>query len=76
MSDDTCRTDLVELVRKIRSGEGTEDQVVAWVVAFSRSVPHPEASDLIYWPTRHGLDLNPTDEEIVDAALGYKPIQL
>ena len=59
-----------------RAEDETEDQIDEWVTVFERSVPHPEASDLIFWPLRHGLGTDPSAEEIVNAALSYKPIEL
>jgi hypothetical protein len=42
---------------------------------FAAKVPHPRASDLIfYWDTE--FDHQPTPEEIVDRALSYRAIEL
>jgi hypothetical protein len=67
------RMELVELVRKICAAEGTEEEQEDMLTLLQSSVPHPEVSDLIYFPPE-GDELTP--EEIVDRALAYKPIQL
>ena len=76
MVDKLSREELIELVEKILKVEGNEDEVTDWVNLFEDNVPHPEASGLIFWPSRYGLASNPSAEEIVDKALSYKPIQL
>jgi hypothetical protein len=38
-----------------------------------RNVPHPTISDLIFYPP-NGIELSA--EEIVNVALGYRPIEL
>lgn len=63
------REELVELVRKIKNAEGTEEELDEMLELLERSVPHPEVSDLIFWDERN---LNP--EEIVEEALNYQPI--
>ena len=42
---------------------------------FEANVPHPEASDLIFYPDRYFAD-EPTAEQVVDCALSYRPLQL
>jgi len=70
----SSRDDLIALVQKIQNaGKASEATVDAWVTQFKQSVPHPYASDLIFWPDQEGLPENPTAEQIVDAALNYKP---
>ena len=76
MSNSIQHRKLVELVRKIINVEGTEKEVDLWIDEFKKSVPHPMASDLIFWPQNYGLGLGPTPEEIVEKALSYKPIDL
>jgi hypothetical protein len=65
------RDELVTLVKRIMACEGTDSEQDQWILEFERNVPHPGASDLIFFPKR-----NMTAEEIVDEALFYKPIQL
>lgn len=65
------RAQLVELVRKICQTEGTEVETGAWLMLVERQVPHPAVSDLIFYS-----DVEMTPEEIVEAALSYKPILL
>lgn len=72
------REELVAIVQRILDGEGTEEEQDRLVRLFDESVTHPEASDLIFWPKRYpdGSWPEPTADEIVDAALAYKPIEL
>jgi hypothetical protein len=76
MEHKLSRVELIELLDRISSGDGTEDELDAWVALFEKNVPHPEASGLIFWPERYGLGTSPSHEKIVDKALNYKPIQL
>ena len=72
------RDELVALVQRILDGDDAEDEQDRLVRTFEQSVVHPGASDLIYWPERRadGSWPEPTADEIVDAALAYKPIEL
>lgn len=70
------RDELIELVKKISDPKNDDEDINNWLELFKHNVPHPEASDLIFWPRYHNLGSNPTAEEIVDKALSYKPIQL
>lgn len=74
--DDSQRSDLIRLVQHIMAAQGTEEEIAQWVNDFKNRVPHPHAANLIYYPHRSGLGNDPSAEEIVDAALAYKPIQL
>ena len=65
------KAELVELVRKIANSEGTEAEIGTWLSLFESNVPHPAVSDLIFFP-----DKALTLQEIVEAAISYKPIQL
>jgi hypothetical protein len=65
------RGELVRLVARIMAGEGTEGEHEDLVLSFRENVPHPRAVDLIYAP---GADM--TAEEVVDAALSYRPFAL
>lgn len=67
------RSELIELVKKICDAEGTEEEQEDMMSLLQANVPHPEVSDLIYYPP-DDAELSP--EEIVDRALAYKPIQL
>ncbi|MFI1539830.1 bacteriocin immunity protein [Streptomyces anandii] len=69
--------ELVVLVDRIMSGEGTEEEHAKLVRRLERNVPHPRVSDLIYWPRHAGFDKDGlTAEEVVEAALAYRPIAL
>ena len=70
------REELVDLVRRIQRAEGTEDELDALVGEFDRAVVHPRASNLIFWPGHEGFERDAAAEEIVDAALAYRPIEM
>ena len=79
MTNRMSREELIELVNKISTPpttEAEEELIHSWLRIFESNVPHPEASGLIFWPTKYGLPSGPSAEEIVDKALSYKPIQL
>ncbi len=63
--------ELVEIVRRLQTAEGTEAELDALMEKLERSVPHPEVSDLIFYSEREM-----TAEEIVAEVLSYKPILL
>lgn len=63
--------ELVGIVRRLQNAEGSEAELDALMEKLERSVPHPEVSDLIFYPKREM-----TAEEIVAEALSYKPILL
>jgi hypothetical protein len=71
MDASLSRQQLIDLVGRLLRAEGSETQQNEWLGLFERSVPHPNASDLIYYP-----EVELTAEEIVDVALGYKPVIL
>ena len=64
------------MVNKIKDPKTNEDDLNEWLVLLEQNVPHPEVSDLIFWPQNYGLGLNPTSEEIVEKALSYGSIIL
>jgi Colicin immunity protein / pyocin immunity protein len=54
-----------------------EDEENRLVTLFEDSVVHPEASDLIFYPAKYfGDGHEPSADEVVDAALAYRPIEL
>jgi hypothetical protein len=65
------KEELVVLVTKIMNSAGTEAEIDEWERLVQQNVPHPEVSGLIFYP-----EVKMSAEEIVDVALGYKPIQL
>ena len=71
MNDKLNRQQLIDLVTKIINVEGSEEEIDVWITTLEKNVPHPNVSDLIYYP-----DEEMTAEEIVDKALSYRPIQL
>lgn len=65
------REELVEMVQKLIDGtlpEGEEDELVG---ELKESVPHPRVTDLIYYS-----EPSLTAEQVVDAALAYRAIEL
>lgn len=75
------RDELIDLVERIMRAEGdTEEEADRLVELFAASVPHPCASDLIFWPKLELGDDYPGRElaaaEVVDLALSYRPIAL
>ncbi|MEN3614794.1 hypothetical protein AAH979_35325 [Plantactinospora sp. ZYX-F-223] len=67
---DVTRDELVEIVRRILA-DPTDDW---YIEAFERNTVMPGASGLIFHPPPELRDA--TAEEIVDAALAYRPIAL
>ncbi|MFD6443690.1 bacteriocin immunity protein [Promicromonospora sp. NPDC060204] len=68
---------LAAIVREIMEGapglsESETDELVSY---FESQVPHPNASDLIFYPDEH-FDSDPTPEEVVQRAMAYRAIQL
>ena len=78
---DLSREELIVLVERIMRGDGaTEEEGDRLVALFEESVVHPDALDLIFYPHEHfGEEYrqrSPSAEQVVDAALAYKPIEL
>ncbi|OME96768.1 MULTISPECIES: bacteriocin immunity protein [Paenibacillus] len=65
------RAQIVDLVTRLYNGDGSEEEVEEWIELLQRNVPHPDISNLIFWPEK---DLTP--EEIVKEAFHYKPIYI
>lgn len=76
MTNSLNQQELIELVEKIMSAEGTEEEIDSMIETFKKNVPHPYASDLIFWSQNYGLGMDPTAEAIVTKALDYKPLRL
>ena len=78
MSSSLTRSELIAIVTTLlEAPPATEEEVERLIRNFSANVPHPEASDLIYWPEHaFGPGADPTPEEIVDRALSYRAIEL
>jgi hypothetical protein len=72
------RDELIALVRRIMAAEGeTEEGADRLVELFEANVPHPDASNFIFWPEHAiGERRELSAEEIVDMALSYRPISL
>lgn len=65
------RQELVELVAKIVSANGSEAEIAEWLQTLEANVPDPAVSDLIYWAEREM-----TADEIVDRARAYEVVAL
>lgn len=64
------KEELLLLVKDIVEVNGKKESEIDLLIdMFIKNVPHPSASDLIYYE-------NLTPEEIVEKALSYQPIQL
>lgn len=68
---DVTRDELVEIVRRIRAAGPDADY---YLLLFRTNVPHPAPTNLIYHPPADLLDASA--DQIVDAALAYRPIAL
>lgn len=74
--------ELIELGKKIVNSKGTEQEINKMIELFDSKVPHPNGSNLFYFPENYNartFDIskyNPTIEEVVDKCLKYKPIIL
>jgi len=73
--EELSRLDLVRLVERImRADGGSQAEADALIERFAAAVPHPRATDLIFYPESiAGRELSP--EGIVDLALGYRPVE-
>jgi hypothetical protein len=63
--------ELVEIVRRLQAGEGTEDQDLEWLETLRRELPDPNVTNLIFY-----RDPPLTAEEVVAEARRYRPIEL
>jgi len=83
---DISRAELIEIVRRIVVGEGTESDIHFYVGLLQANLPSVQVSDLIFYPKlffndKRSAQREMTPEEIVDAALlaqanAPKPIEL
>ena len=66
------RSELIEIVKKIKQIPGSEDELNNLVDIFESNVPDPDAVDYLFQKQYTSL----TPEDIVDKALSYKPFYL
>jgi hypothetical protein len=73
-SDKLAKAELIALVRKLMSAEGSEGEFVRWLDILKANFEHPAPADLIYWPNQvPGFNSSdPSPEEIVEFGLAYK----
>lgn len=69
---DLTRGELVRLVEEIMECEGSEEECDALIEKLKQNVRHPRVTDLIFHPENGEL----TAEQVVDAALSYRPLEL
>ena len=72
MADEMSKADLIVLVKKILSADGSETDLDQMLFLLHTNVPHPAVSDLIY----HPIDPPYSAEQIVELALAYQPVAL
>ncbi len=81
----TKKLDYFELVAigyKIVNSEGTEEEINDLMDEFDRNVPHPNGSNLFFYPENYKArkdiisSYNPSVEDVVQTCLNYKPIEL
>ena len=71
------RDQLAGLVERILQADADgSDEVDRLLAEFETRVPHPNASNLIYWPDAEELSSEPAAEEIVTQALSHRPFAL
>jgi hypothetical protein len=64
------RNELIEVTRKLLENDFKNEIELARLCSkFAENVPHPDGTDLIYWPKRDFRSA----EELVDYALAYRP---
>ncbi len=61
------KEELVEMVKRIRNSEGSDDEFDSWLKEIKESVSHPEVFNVIIRNTE-GLNV----EQIVDELIHYK----
>ncbi|MER5501862.1 hypothetical protein ABT096_32310 [Streptomyces sp. NPDC002561] len=61
----------MQLVVEIMEARGTEEEIDRALDRLRAQVPDPNVSDLIYWS-----DPPLSPEQVVEAALAYRPISL
>jgi hypothetical protein len=70
--------ELIAIATKIKYSQGTEDEIDNWMSLFDKNVPYPNGSSLFFYPKNKTeiKDYNPSVNEVVEACLNYKSIQL
>ncbi|MET7395503.1 bacteriocin immunity protein [Dactylosporangium sp. NPDC005572] len=69
--ENVTREELIEIVRRIQAADDDTDY---YVLLLHTNVLHPRVTSLIFYPPPELA--NATPEDIVDAALSYRPIAL
>lgn len=64
------KEELVEIVKRIRNGEGSDDEFDNWLQEIKQSVSHPEVFNVIIRNTE-GLNV----EQIVDELINYRTVK-
>ena len=68
-----CGSALLEAINAVCNASGSEAEINQLMHQIKRSVPHPNVSDLIFWPRDNP---SPSAEEIASEALNYHVIAL
>lgn len=74
--------ELIALGTKIKFAHGTEEEINSAMNLFDKNVLRPNGSSLFFYPEnyKHGVtdvkEYDPSVQEVVEACLSYKPIQL
>jgi hypothetical protein len=68
MQPKLTKEELLNLVRRLMAGEGSDDEASEWMKSLVENTGCPLISDYIFYPEE---DL--TAEEILDKAFAYKP---
>lgn len=67
----TC-AELVEMVRRVKAGEGAEEEIEFWLGMLAVNLPDPQVSNLLFWPGVYFGDGDDTGdlspEQLVDTA--------
>ncbi|MFC2173204.1 colicin immunity protein [Acidobacteriota bacterium] len=72
------RQELIEIMRSIMEGEGSEEEHQRLCDLFDANVPHPHGFLLAYWPEDYNArsddssEYKPTPEEVVVCCLSWK----
>ena len=71
----TDRDELLALVRQIAdpSDDMGDEELSRLEERFADSIRHPGGEDLINYPDRWGLPPDPSPEQVVEAAVSWKP---
>jgi Colicin immunity protein / pyocin immunity protein len=76
------KNELIELGKRIVAAKGSDDEINELMEIFDKNVPHPNGSNLFYYPENYDArtkivsEYNPIVEEVVELCLAYTPISI